>query len=303
MEHFVRGSRVITEMLKQYQRYGGHYENTKPGRRQERALIAKAQAGDEDARTELLARNAPLIVNLVKEYTIRGIPADDRANAALMGYSEGIDSYRLDHYKMVRLATWALPMARYRIQALKRQRYQVSIPHNVDLAVHVQRKSGSPEIIGCKSASKLTIAAALNICEESMDSFALDQHGEEIVGTRRIDLETSAESHESEILDRISTEQMYARVIAAMGKCLTAREQKIMHDYYIEGHTIQVVADNQNLSRERIRQILAFSVSRIQWALEGRPFTHTIKDRESREMTGRTKGKRKECAKRSEVAA
>ena len=293
-EHFAANSIVLDRLLRLHERNGGHIPNTRAGRRRERILIGKAQAGDEAAREYLLAANAPMIVNLVKLYTIRGIPADDRANAALMGYSEAISTYNIAHHKRVRLATWALPMARYRIQALKRQRYQVSIPHNVDLAVHAHRKRGGGEIIPCKSASKLTISAALQISEESMDAMAKNSHGEEMEGTSRNSLLLATPSHEADILDRISTEQAYAKVERAMELSLTEREKRIMRSYYLEGQTMQGVADANNLSRERIRQIIDASILRIQWALDGRPFTHTIKDREARAMTGSTKGKRKD---------
>ncbi len=72
------------------------------------ALIAKAQAGDEEASTTLLTENAPLLKSIIKRYLGKHIEYDDLYQIASIGLLKSIKNFSYEHN--VRFSTYAVPM-------------------------------------------------------------------------------------------------------------------------------------------------------------------------------------------------
>ena len=71
-------------------------------------LIAKAQAGDKDAREVLIENNLGLVHHIVKRFLGRGYEAEDLFQIGSIGLMKAIDKFNLDFD--VRFSTYAVPM-------------------------------------------------------------------------------------------------------------------------------------------------------------------------------------------------
>ncbi|HEY8419306.1 MAG TPA: SigB/SigF/SigG family RNA polymerase sigma factor [Clostridia bacterium] len=71
-------------------------------------LIAKAQKGDEEAKTKLLIHNAPLIKSIIRRYVNKGVDYDDLYQLGSMGFLKAIKNF--DTSFNVKFSTYAVPM-------------------------------------------------------------------------------------------------------------------------------------------------------------------------------------------------
>lgn len=72
------------------------------------ALIARAQAGDEQAREQLVVKNTALVKSIVRGYLHRGADYEDLLQIGSIGLLKAIDGY--DASFGVRFSTYAVPM-------------------------------------------------------------------------------------------------------------------------------------------------------------------------------------------------
>lgn len=71
-------------------------------------LIAKAQQGDEEAKTTLLVHNSPLIKSIIRRYMNKGVDYDDLYQLGSMGFLKAIKNF--DSSFNVKFSTYAVPM-------------------------------------------------------------------------------------------------------------------------------------------------------------------------------------------------
>ncbi len=71
-------------------------------------LIAKAQAGDKEAREVLIENNLGLVHHIVRRFLGRGYDAEDLFQIGSIGLMKAIDKFNLDYD--VRFSTYAVPM-------------------------------------------------------------------------------------------------------------------------------------------------------------------------------------------------
>ena len=71
-------------------------------------LIAKAQAGDREAREVLIEKNLGLVHHIVKRFAGRGYDAEDLFQTGTIGLIKAIDKFDLSFE--VRFSTYAVPM-------------------------------------------------------------------------------------------------------------------------------------------------------------------------------------------------
>jgi len=71
-------------------------------------LIARAQEGDEHAKTQLIVENSPLIKSIVRRYKNKGVEYDDLYQLGCLGLVKAI--LHFDHKYGVQFSTYAVPM-------------------------------------------------------------------------------------------------------------------------------------------------------------------------------------------------
>ena len=62
--------------------------------KEEKALIARLQAGDDSARRELVEHNLRLVAHIAKKYTGSGIDSDDLVSAGTIGLMKAVSTFR-----------------------------------------------------------------------------------------------------------------------------------------------------------------------------------------------------------------
>ena len=65
-------------------------------REEEREAVARMQAGDEEARKELIAHNLRLVSHIARKYTVPGFGADDLISIGVIGLIKAVNSYKAD---------------------------------------------------------------------------------------------------------------------------------------------------------------------------------------------------------------
>src|SRR5690554_5554029 len=75
------------------------------GEKEEKELIIKMEAGDQEARNRLVERNLRLVAHIVKKFDNTGEDTDDLISIGTIGLIKGINTYKRNHN--TRLATYA----------------------------------------------------------------------------------------------------------------------------------------------------------------------------------------------------
>lgn len=73
--------------------------------KRESELLAKKEAGDEDAKNQLIEHNLRLVAHIVKKYYTTGCDQDDLISIGTIGLIKAVNTFKSD--KKIRLATYA----------------------------------------------------------------------------------------------------------------------------------------------------------------------------------------------------
>lgn len=71
-------------------------------------LVQKAQQGDQDAKTQLIQNNSPLIKSIIKRFKDKGIEYDDLYQIGCIGFLKAINNFNSDFN--VKFSTYCVPM-------------------------------------------------------------------------------------------------------------------------------------------------------------------------------------------------
>jgi len=243
-----------------------------PSRAEERYLVLKAQGGDAEARENMIVRNTPFVVVIVKRYRGLGVEQIDLFNAGMAGLNTAIDKYDMKKYKVrfISYAVWWIRQAM--LQETQNHGRTMRVPVNrhaalakVKKAVRAARGTGRPvdpaavaKACGIKEDAARDLIA---IVEEPMSMSWAVAAGSR-VGHAELELgDTIPAEDERSVDDEIEAEWVM-RVIDQHAK-LTDRERTIIRFRYIEGRTLDSIGADFGLSRERIRQVEAKAMVKI----------------------------------------
>ena len=103
-----------------------------------RELLMKAQAGDKEAREQLVQKNIGLVKSIVSRYTVRGVEKEDLIQIGLIGLIKAIDNF--DTTYEVRFSTYAVPMIAGEIRRFLRDNGAIKVSRSIkDHRVAVNR--------------------------------------------------------------------------------------------------------------------------------------------------------------------
>ena len=101
-------------------------------------LLMKAQAGDKEAREQLVQKNIGLVKSIVSRYTARGVEKEDLIQIGLIGLIKAIDNF--DTTYEVRFSTYAVPMIAGEIRRFLRDNGAIKVSRSIkDHRVAVNR--------------------------------------------------------------------------------------------------------------------------------------------------------------------
>lgn len=98
-----------------------------------RELLMKAQAGDKEAREQLVQKNIGLVKSIVSRYTARGVEKEDLIQIGMIGLIKAIDNF--DTTYEVRFSTYAVPMIAGEIRRFLRDNGAIKVSRSTRIIV------------------------------------------------------------------------------------------------------------------------------------------------------------------------
>ncbi|MDY7222059.1 RNA polymerase sporulation sigma factor SigF [Halalkalibacterium halodurans] len=92
-------------------------------------LIAQSQAGDQEARDQIVSRNTRLVWSVVQRFLNRGYEADDLFQIGCIGLIKSVDKFDLSYD--VKFSTYAVPMIIGEIQRFLRDDGTVKVSRSI----------------------------------------------------------------------------------------------------------------------------------------------------------------------------
>jgi len=257
---------------------------------EERKLIRQAQAGDEEARKELIRRNLRLVIKIAKRYFHLGIPFLDLIEEGNIGLMKALEKYQPKRkYRLATYASWWIRQAIVRAIANQARLIRVPVYQSEELARYKktseelsQELARYPTLREIAARMGLSLNKTRELRELSMGILSLDRFvGEEereqlsdILPLSREPLSLSlwqSENEDNPFL-RLTDDLERKEEIIHLLELLTEREREVICVRYglFQGnpHTLAQTAAVFKVSKERIRQIEKRAINKLKLFIE-----------------------------------
>ncbi|MDD3433244.1 MAG: sigma-70 family RNA polymerase sigma factor, partial [Tepidiphilus sp.] len=252
---------LFSDVTQRYLNEIGTYPLLTP--EEERRLAQLAKEGDEAARRTMIERNLRLVVSIAKHYQHRGLPFLDLIEEGNLGLIHALEKF--DPSRGFRFSTYATWWIRQNIErAIMNQGRTIRLPIHVMKRINRLYHARRAQAVEQGSETPQSLAERLGRpVEEVHELLAL------LEPTTSLDAQIDRDAAKSLVelvADESSTtpeEQIYdAELEALVQRWLDALPSKhrfvIIHRYGLRGIlpcTLEELADQMGLTRERVRQI------------------------------------------------
>ena len=234
-----------------------------------RELLKKAQAGDKQARDELIQGNLRLVLSVIQKFSGRGENSDDLFQVGCIGLIKAIDNFDLENHD-VRFSTYGVPMISGEIRRYLRDNSSLRVSRSLRdtayramqarerLMIDQQREPTVEEIakaIGLKPAEVVTALDAISTPVSLFDPVYTDA-GESM---RVMDQVGDTKNTDSAWLEHIALSEAVER--------LQERERRILALRFFDGKTQMEVAAEIGISQAQVSRLEKNAVGQIKKAL------------------------------------
>jgi len=263
---------ISDDSIQMYLREIGKVPLLKP--EEEVALAKRKEKGDKEAEKKLVEANLRLVVSIAKKFTGRSLSLLDLIQEGNIGLFRAVEKFDYRKgYKFSTYATWWIRQAITR--ALADQSRTIRIPvhmvETINRFQHVERQliqDLGREPLAEEIAAEMgePVEKVRHIMKISQDTVSLetsvgDDEEDSTLGDFIEDIKTVSP-------DRVAALQLLKNHVKNIIKELTPREQKILELRFglVDGvaHTLEEVGKEFGVTRERIRQIEAKALEKIQ---------------------------------------
>ncbi len=240
-------------------------------REEERVLIERAKSGDTGARDEIVERNLRAVRKLANSLRGLGVEKDDLINVGAMGVVWAIKKFEPERgNKFLTYAHYWIFQSMVREIVYNGATIRVSAENNFLASKAARIKDRTPTLPREELISLIS--------EELSISYARARRALEIAETIVVfSLEESSPGTERPLISRIKNSDAgpeksvivgeLRKALAERLRKLSAQEREVLVDRYgLNGggeKTLQEIADQKGLSRERIRQVEKIALAKL----------------------------------------
>ena len=221
-----------------------------------RELLMKAQAGDKEAREQLVQKNIGLVKSIVSRYTARGVEKEDLIKIGMIGLIKAIDNF--DTTYEVRFSTYAVPMIAGEIRRFLRDNGAIKVSRSIkDHRVAVNR---SRERLIEKLGREPTIHEIAEDVGLSMEDILLAVNsGQEVASLQQMIYEGDGSS--IRLMDRLSAHSgegdasLDRMMLADSLSALEQRERELIVLRFYYDQTQSQIAKRMGVSQVQVSRL------------------------------------------------
>lgn len=232
-------------------------------REEETELLLQAKNGSIEAREKLILCNLRLVVNVAKSYMHKGLGFIDLISEGNFGLIHAIEKFDIDKgYRFSTYAVWWIKQAiskavisKGREIRIPSYKYDLLNKVNKFIMDYISNNGEYPSLEEIADGVGQNLEKLESMMMEFQETISLNSPiGDDIYLEDTISDEDSEKSLESEVISRISREQI-EEILNKLGD----REKQILKMRYgFDGnqiHTLEDIGQSFNITRERVRQI------------------------------------------------
>ncbi|HIW87556.1 MAG TPA: RNA polymerase sigma factor RpoD/SigA [Candidatus Onthomorpha intestinigallinarum] len=244
---------------------------------QEVKLAQRIREGDQDALEKLVRSNLRFVISVAKQYQNQGLSLPDLINEGNIGLIKA--AKRFDEtrgFKFISFAVWWIRQSI--LQALAEKSRIVRLPLNQVGAINKIKKAAShleqqyertPSIEELADEMDISSDKIKEVSHIGMKPVSMDAPLVQDEDMNLIDIYVDEEARKT---DDIVMQESLSRDIASSLSILTERERSIINQFFgiglSHGMTLEEIAIDQNLTRERVRQIKERALKRLRQSKE-----------------------------------